>query len=160
MEGHLAQHDAEIEGHQTGGNRNPQQFFQNQGRNVHAAGGGAAPDHDAQAHTQTHAREQHVQQLVVGDQNVAQSPVQHFQSDGVEQGADHRGHGELPTQDPPAKGQHHNVEHKDETGNGNTRQLIHHQGNTGGTAADQIGRQHEQLDGQGIYAVAENHQQQ
>ena len=39
-------------------------------------------------------------------------------------------------------------------------QMIHDQGNAGGAAAHQLGRQQEKLDGEGINNVADEHQQQ
>ena len=48
MEGHLTQHDKEIKHPKAHGNRNMEQFLQNQRRNVHTACGSAGPDHDTQ----------------------------------------------------------------------------------------------------------------
>ena len=51
----LGQQDTEIKNPQADGHRNMEQLHQNQRRDVHAAGGSACPDDDAQRNTQTEA---------------------------------------------------------------------------------------------------------
>ena len=91
--------------------------------------------------------------------HISQGAVQHLQGNGIEQGAEYCGHGKLLAQHQPAQSQHQDIEHEDELRHGNVQQLIDHQGNTGGAAADEFGRQHEELDGQGIDTVAQDHHQ-
>ena len=160
MVGHLGQHNEKVKDPQCGGNGDAEEFLQNQRRNIHTAGGSAAPQHHAKAQSQTHTGEQRVQEQIVGDKDIAQRPVQNFQRDGVEKGTDNGGHGKCPAQDPPAKAEHDDIEHQNKAGNGNSQMLVHHQGDTGGAAADQIGRQQEKLDGAGIKAVSYQHQKQ
>ena len=147
---HLRQQDAEVKCPEADGNGDPEILLQNQRGDIHAAGGAAAPHDDAQGNADAHAGEQHVQQGIGGDVDVAQDPVQDFQGHGIIQGGEHGGQGELPSQSPPAKTQHGDVETQDESRQGQTGEPVDHQGNAGGAAGHQGSGKQEQLHGQGI----------
>ena len=112
--------------------------------------------HDAQTRGQTHAGEDGVQQDIVGDLEIAHQLLDALQDEGVDHGAEGGVHGEFLAQDQPAHAQHGDVEHEDEHRQGNVEQMLHHQADAGGAAADQVGRQQEKGDGGGVDGVAEN----
>ena len=159
MEGHLRQHDAEIEGPQADSHRDIQQLFQHQRGDIHAAGGGTAPDHHAQRTAQSQTGVEGIQQQILGDPDISQGSVQDLQGNGVEQGGEHCGQGKLAAEKAPAENQHGDVENKNEAGNGDAGQMVDGHGQTRGAAADEIGRKHKQFDGQGVQNVSCYNQQ-
>ena len=72
---------------------------------------GPAPvmQHQPQAQSQAHAGEEYVQQRIGGDHNIPKHPVQYLQRRRIKQGAEHGGHGKLPSQDPPSYEEHYHV---------------------------------------------------
>ena len=133
--------------------------MEDQRRDIHAAGGGAAPDHQPQTQCQTHAAEHGLQQQILRHYQIPQRPVQKFQSNGIEHGAEHGGHGKLPSQEGPAHAKHHQVEHQDEGGHGDVEEMLHRHSDARGAGTDQVGGNDEQLHRQGEQAVAHQHQQ-
>ena len=160
VEHHLGGHDGEIKDPQGHGHGDAEELFQHQRGDIHAAGGGACTDDDAQAAAEADARENGIEHQIVGDVDIAQGLVQNFKENGIEQGTQEGGHGEFPAQDQPAHGQHHHVEHENEAGQRDMQKMLHHQTDARGAAADELGGQQEKLDGEGVDDIAQQYQQQ
>ena len=84
----LEQQDAAVKGVQGQGNRDFQLFLQHQGRDIHAARGGAGPDDNAHACADHHPGQDGGQQRVIGEVYVPNGPLEHRQDERVIKRAD------------------------------------------------------------------------
>ena len=160
MKQQLGNHNAEIKYPQAGRNRDMQILFQNQRWDIHTTGRSAASDHHAQRYAQPQRGKNHIQQNILGNPDIPQGAIEHLQGGGIKQRRKHRAQGKLPADHPPAHQKHHHIEHENKAGDGDMGQMIDHQSNAGGSAADQVRRQQKQLNRQCIQNVACHHQQQ
>ena len=70
MECHLGEHDTKIKCPEGGGDRDVEEFLQDQRRDIHTACGCAGPNHDTKAQAQTHTGEEHIQQDIFCDNDI------------------------------------------------------------------------------------------
>ena len=136
-EGRLQAEDEQIKHQHTGRHRNVEIFVQHQRRDIHAAGGCACPDGDAQRNAYAEACKNGVEHQIIRQHKARKHPLPQGQEHGAQNGAGNGGDRKAAAQHDPAQHQHGDVDHAQHTGHRQAHGLVHGQCNAGGTAGDQ-----------------------
>ena len=156
---HLEKQDQEIKTVEQDGNRKPEFFVQDQGRNIHPSRGSADPDNDADPGADHQAAENGAQHMVARYVGQDRETLPERQGSRVEKGADQGGEGKFFAQDECAGSKHDQVEGKDERGHGNVQKAVGGQGQPRGAAGDDAAGQDKSDHGQGVQGVpGQDHQ--
>lgn len=139
-EKHLAYEDHEVENIERGGERNPEFFLQNQGRNIHSAGGRTDPDDNADSCADHQTRKNRAQKHIICDMGQNRESLPEFQRQRIDKGAQQRGEGKAFSEDKDAQEEHGEVEQEDKQGKGNGQIMGHGQREAGGAARDDAAR--------------------
>ena len=133
----LQAEDEHIEHQHTGRHRDVEIFVQHQRRDVHAAGGCACPDGDAQRNAYAEACKNGVEHQIIGEHKACEHPLPQSQKQGAEHGAGNGGDGKAPPQQHPAHRKHGHVDDEQHTGHRQSQCTVDAQCDAGGTAGDQ-----------------------
>ena len=158
-EEHLANQDDKIKYVQADGYGNPEEFLQDQRRNIHAAGAGPQPDDHRQGNADAQAAEEGAEEQILCQNEAAHGPLQDAQEQGVENGAHQCGEGEFLSQDESAQQEHGHIEDAHEDGNIHAGEVVHDQTDTGGAAGNQTGWKDKENDAHGVDEVSEDDNQ-
>lgn len=158
-EEHLADQDDKIKYVQADGYGNPEEFLQDQRRNIHAAGAGPQPDDHRQRNADAQAAEEGAEEQILCQNEAAHGPLQDAQEQGVENGAHQGGESEFFSQDEGAQQEHGHVEDAHKDGNVHAGEVVHDQTDTGGAAGNQTGGKDKEHDAHRIDEVAEDDNQ-
>ena len=133
----LQAEDEHIEHQHTGRHRDVEIFVQHQRRDVHAAGGCACPDGDAQRNAHAKACKDGVEHQIIGEHKVREHPLPQGQKQGAQKGAGNGGDRKAPPQQHPAHRKHGHVDDEQHTGHRQSQCTVDTQCDAGGTAGDQ-----------------------
>ena len=152
----LGHQDDQIKDGHADRHRDMEIFLEHQRGDVHAAGGPAAADHNAQGDADPQAGEDGGQHQVVGEDVVFKQLFPDGQGQRGEEGAGQGGEGKAPAQQDPASHQHHHVDHQQDGGHRQAAEAVGGQGNAGGAAGDQAGGDQKQDHGEGVECIADH----
>ena len=133
----LQAEDEHIEHQHAGRHRDVEELVEHQRRDVHAAGGSARPEGDAQRNAHTKACKDGVEHQIIGEHKVREHPLPQGQKQGAEHGAGNGGDGKAPPQQHPAQRKHGHIDDEQHTGHRQSQCTVDAQCDAGSTAGDQ-----------------------
>ena len=132
---------------------------EDQGRDIHTAGGGACTDHQTDTGTDHDTCTDGGQHGIHGQDSVAYQSSHHLKCQRIVESADDGGDGKLFAQDPGAQQEHGYIEDGDEKIEWQPDAVLEKQTQTGGAAGDQTDGENKQDDTQSVGGVADEDQQ-
>ena len=148
--------DDKIESIKACGNGDVEKLIEYQRGDIHSAGGSAGADNKAEGESDAEAAEDGAKENIVGKDVIAENLVAYFKEDRVTERAENCGGGEGLAENEKSKAEHSNIKSKNKGGNGNTKEVFDDEGDTGGSAKGNTGREYKKLYAQGINDIAKN----
>lgn len=156
---HLADQDADVKHIEGYGYGNTELFFQDQGRDVHAACGSARADYDADARADHEAAKHGAEHGIVRKGRQSGELLPERQRHRIKKGTDERCEREFFAEDESAQKKHGEVEGKHKNVEGDVEIMLGGKPESRRAAGDDAGGQQERYDGEGIDRVAQKDQE-